>query len=305
MLKGNADAALFPHPADRAHFEELVSQAIQRAQAAIHAFCWLPSSAHFAIQLGEMPLGRIVMRIARPYSRAVNRRLGQSGHRFQHPYRVAALDSPEHLPELVRYIHRLPIATGLVVDPAKYPLSSHGAYLGHVLIPWLTTEVVRRRLRRQGVWSRHGYEQFISQVSDSSPPRPRRIGLALMRAKQTAGAPLSSGVPGSARQLLHSAKRPSFHDIVTTVSRLLNVTSAQVLSPSRQRQLSLARAVITWYATEYERMTLSEVARQLQRDPSTLYSCVKRYRALHPDLFGARCAKRLAGELSRAQRKTS
>ena len=54
---------------------------------------------------------------------------------------------------------------------------------------------------------------------------------------------------------------------------------------SRQRRLALARALITWYATERGVATLAEVARRLQRDPSTLFVAVERYRMLRPELF--------------------
>jgi hypothetical protein len=58
-----------------------------------------------------------------------------------------------------------------------------------------------------------------------------------------------------------------------------------VFSRSRQRQLALARALIAWFATERRICTLSEVARRLRRDPSTLSVAISRYRELRPDLF--------------------
>jgi len=58
-----------------------------------------------------------------------------------------------------------------------------------------------------------------------------------------------------------------------------------VLSNSRQREVTLARALIAWYATERRVATLSEVARYLRRDPSTLSVAVSRYRLCRPELF--------------------
>jgi len=69
------------------------------------------------------------------------------------------------------------------------------------------------------------------------------------------------------------------------VSCTLGVERSEVLSRSRQRRLSLARALITWYATERGVATLAEVARRLERDPSTLFVGVERYRTLRPELF--------------------
>jgi len=58
-----------------------------------------------------------------------------------------------------------------------------------------------------------------------------------------------------------------------------------VLSNSRQREFTLVRALIAWYATERGVATLSEVARCLRRDPSTLSMAISRYRARRPELF--------------------
>jgi hypothetical protein len=77
----------------------------------------------------------------------------------------------------------------------------------------------------------------------------------------------------------------SLDQVIDTVSCTLGVERSEVLSRSRQRRLSLARALITWYATERGVATLAEVARRLERDPSTLFVGVERYRTLRPELF--------------------
>ncbi len=77
----------------------------------------------------------------------------------------------------------------------------------------------------------------------------------------------------------------SLDQVIDTVSSTLGVERSEVLSRSRQRRLSLARALITWYATERGVATLAEVARRLERDPSTLFVGVERYRTLRPELF--------------------
>ena len=77
----------------------------------------------------------------------------------------------------------------------------------------------------------------------------------------------------------------SLDQVIDTVSSKLGLERTEVLSRSRQRRLALARALITWYATERGIATLAEVARRLERDPSTLFVAVERYRTLRPDLF--------------------
>ena len=56
-------------------------------------------------------------------------------------------------------------------------------------------------------------------------------------------------------------------------------------TPRRTRVGPLQITVASWYATERGVATLAEVARRLQRDPSTLFVAVERYRTLRPELF--------------------
>lgn len=79
--------------------------------------------------------------------------------------------------------------------------------------------------------------------------------------------------------------RVSLDFIIDAVSLKLGLERTAVLSRSRQRQLALARAMVTWMATEQGVATLAEVGRKLHRDPSTLFVAVERYRVLRPELF--------------------
>jgi DnaA-like protein len=77
----------------------------------------------------------------------------------------------------------------------------------------------------------------------------------------------------------------SLNQVIDTVCDTLGLERNEVLSRSRHRRLSLARALITWYATERGIATLAEVGRRLDRDPSMLFVGMERYRMLRPELF--------------------
>lgn len=73
--------------------------------------------------------------------------------------------------------------------------------------------------------------------------------------------------------------------IIHTVSQALGVERDHVMSSSRRRDLALARALIAWFAIERRVATLTEVARLLKRDPSTLSVAITRYSVSRQDLF--------------------
>jgi hypothetical protein len=74
-------------------------------------------------------------------------------------------------------------------------------------------------------------------------------------------------------------------DIIACVARKQGVSLRLVLSRSRRREHVLARALITWKATQNGIATLTEVAARLDRDPSTLWTAMERYRTSRPELF--------------------
>jgi chromosomal replication initiation ATPase DnaA len=79
--------------------------------------------------------------------------------------------------------------------------------------------------------------------------------------------------------------RGNLDDIIDSCSREMGVERNAVMSRSRQRKLALTRALVAWRAIESGVATLAEVARKLNRDPSTLSVGIKRYKALRPELF--------------------
>lgn len=279
--RSSSHQSIFSEPSDYADFERLLAVLLTRCRAKVHAFCWEQSMIHMAVQISDVPVGRLMQRLTSQFSRHVHQKKGQAGHLFQHRYHSVLIDPDAYLLKLIRYLHLIPVRAELVRDPADYTLSSHRAYLGLTTIPWLTTQVAMRKLGHRGESARFAYGQLMRErpapeeetcFLRGSPEDPRILG----------DRQFLSVVPRHQRVFRSSC---SIDQVIDTVSVALGVDRDQVLSRSRQRHLTLARALVTWYATERGIATLAEVARRLQRDPSTLFMGVERYRALRPDLF--------------------
>lgn len=147
------------------------------------------------------------------------------------------------------------------------------------------------------------------QLMDSKPSMPERL---------EQGAPLTPGILGGRAFLDRLPRRvrrrfqttethlPWDH-IVRHVANLYGLRVDEIISWCRERRLVQARALIAWYATEQGGATLSEVARRLHRDVSTLSRTVGRYRRCHPELFSPRVFAALQARIEppRADRETS
>jgi putative transposase len=279
--RGNARQPVFLESSDYAAFESLLSAMLARCRMRVHAFCWTGHSLHFAVEISDMPLGRLMQRLTSQYAREIHRRHGWSGHLFQQRYQAVLVDPLEYLPGLVRHIHTVPVRAGLVADVGAYPLSSHHAYLGMGTPPWLTTHAALRILGRRSSHAREAYRQLMLERPDAGDDvRFERGGGEDPR---VLGDPAFMSLIPRDQRVIRSAR--SLEQVIDTVSRTLAVDRGEIFSRSRQRQLTLARALIAWYATQRGIATLAEVGRCLSRDPSTLFVAVERYKALRPELF--------------------
>ena len=281
VQRSNARQPIFTDPSDYATFERLLSTMLVRCRVRVHAYCWEMDAIRLIVQISDMPVGRLMQRLSSQYARRVHRRQGESGHLFQQRYQAVLIDPDAYLLKLIRYLHRLPVRSGRAASPDDYELSSHRAYLGATNVPWLTTSVALRMLAQRPEQARYAYRRLMF---DSIPPEedisfdrggaddPRVLG----------DRQFMTQIPRSQR--VHRSTY-SLEQVIDTVSCTLGLERIEVLSRSRQRRLALARALITWYATERGVATLAEVSRRLQRDPSTLFVAVERYRTLRPELF--------------------
>jgi REP element-mobilizing transposase RayT len=142
MLRGNDKQAIFIDDADRRELEALVEDGVDRFGHRIHAYCWMGNHIHMAIQLGEIPLSKIMHNLSFRYTSYFNWRHARVGHVFQGRYKALLIDADSRLQELVRYIHLNPVRAGIVADAVDFEWSGHRVYLGLAHKEWISTETV-------------------------------------------------------------------------------------------------------------------------------------------------------------------
>jgi hypothetical protein len=256
---------------DRGSFEGLLERALKVCRAKVHAFCWLKHELHLAVQVGRKPLGELVQRVTGRFAaQALARRAESHGHLFLHPFLAELLADDNLLPGLVRHIHRLPLTPSMNGDVAAYPWDSHRCYLGLEEISWLTTSTVMA---------------MCGSNAETMAKRNRDLNFgsdAIISFQATDGITYLHWL-ADRRAVRRSSL--SLTQLVDMVAMRLKVEPHRMMSPSRQRELSRARALTTWLATQNHIAKLSEVARHFDRDPSTLSSGVMRYQLECAELF--------------------
>jgi putative transposase len=273
MLRGNHREDLFSTPTDRLTLNDIVGEVFDRLGARGHAFCWMTNHIHLLVQIGERPLGRVMQRIAMRYSRYRHRQIRTTGHLFERRYKAKLVEMDSYVFALLRYIHLNPVAAGIVASADEYPWSSHHAYLGKESVPWLTTDVALGLFGATIDQARASYARWMAQEvyvsesrlwEDTHPDDSRVLG----GDKFLAALPRIKFVPRG---------KQSLEELVAERCQKYQVTVESVRSPSRQTRLSKVRVEIAQDATTHRVASLHEVARYLNRSPSSLSELLTRH----------------------------
>lgn len=274
-LRGNHRQAIFFCEADRARLDAIVAESLELLAVRLHAYCWMTNHVHMLVQLSDAPLGSLIPRIASKYARTVQAAMQTTGHLFERRYHAILVDADRYLLALIRYIHMNPVRAALVARPGDYPWTSHHDYVGARIRPWVTTTFTLGMLAADPIAARMKYLELLGQ------PGSLRWGTGLLQPH-----PDNSLILGDDAFLARVSTvdwKPkawkNLHELIEECSRRFNVTPQDLISPSRQRNLSAARAWLSHEAVSGRVATVSAVARGLGRTETAIRRLMGRHRA--------------------------
>lgn len=95
------------------------------------SYCLMPNHFHLQIeQCGEVPLGKLLLKVCTSYSMYFNRKYDHTGHVFQDHFKSVPVQSENQIAALSAYIHQNPATARLVDSPEKWAFSSYPDYIG-------------------------------------------------------------------------------------------------------------------------------------------------------------------------------
>jgi len=305
VLFGNGGQEIFLDDADRQNFLDLLSVAQARCNAQIFAFSLGRRDARLVVRVADVPVGRLVQRVATQYSRNNHAKYATAGYLFQHPYRAYLLEGTTHLLDIVRHVHLAPLEMEITDDLDAYRWCSHRAYLGLETLDWLHQGPVRELLEQAPAEQASGVDTPGASAADNPMTGTAAAGDQAQQAYQRFMSAHREGDPAAASDApprsqspsddqffswlrRHAGKPPAtvtVDQVIQAVAKKMGVDRKRLLSTSRERRLTLTRALIGWHVTKNQIATLTEVSRQLGRDPSSVYTAYARYRAWRPQLF--------------------
>ncbi len=120
MLRGNDGQNIFFSDSDRCVMCLLLQEGKERYGHWIHAFCFMRNHIHLLIQVGEIPLSKIMQNVAFRYAQRINRKTKKIGHLFQGRFKAILIEERSYFIKLLRYIHLNPVRAKIVNSPENY-----------------------------------------------------------------------------------------------------------------------------------------------------------------------------------------
>jgi putative transposase len=282
ILRGNARQDIFIADEDRSRFYLLLQEGTERFGHHVHAYCLMTNHVHLVIHVGNIPLSRIMQNLSFRYTKWINWWHNRSGHLFQGRYKAILVDADEYLVQLAAYLHLNPVRAGMVTSPAAYPWSSHRrAYLGRESIPWLTTESVLGYFGGTQAKARRLFDEYVKvRISEGH------------RNEFHCGEGSDARVLGEdhfVERILIQAevfpeKKPTLDIIIRAVEQLKDLQPGELASSGQNIRIARVRSLAAWAVMELSDTTLTELAKRLGRDVTTLSSSVRRFLPrLHTD----------------------
>jgi REP element-mobilizing transposase RayT len=278
MLRGNAREDVFCEVEDHHAFCHLLEEGVARFGHRIVAFCLMSNHVHLAIQVAETPLSRILQNLSFRYTQWFNRRHRRVGHLFQGRYKALLVDSDRYLLGLVRYIHRNPVAAGLVRLPAAYSWSSHRAYVGRTSIPWLETAWVLSRFSQRRSSARQQFDQFVRKANGGD--REGAYWVANERVGDLVGSKqFQHKLERQLSRARLSPSKPTLDGLVRHVCQAYGLSEETLAAPGKERVAAEARAVLAHLVRESPGLSLDAAVNRCGRAASSLSAAATRHAA--------------------------
>lgn len=129
MNRGRRFEKIFSDRQDYQVFVELLKDSSEMWKVKIAAYCLMSNHYHMLLQTPEGNIARFMRHINGVYTQRYNRKHGCDGQLFRGRYKSILVNGDSYLLQLVRYIHRNPVKSGLADSLNGYEWSSHQGYL--------------------------------------------------------------------------------------------------------------------------------------------------------------------------------
>lgn len=288
ISRGNERRKIFLEESDYKDFTARFCGLLNEAGAKCLGWCLMPNHFHLVILRGERTLSELMRRLLTGYAVHFNRKYDRAGHLFQNRYKTIICEADAYLKELLPYVHLNPLRAKLVADIpglAAYRWCGHGALTGARPAGFLDREYALSYFGEKGRDAVSSYlecleEAYLRQKAGQYPAAAAyRFDAGDSEfGKSGAKDGFDSRVLGGSgfvEKLLGfknggDTGRMTRAGLLARIEEEFGVSHAEILSSSRARRISAARAAYCFLAKEECGMKGEDLARELKVSSSGL-----------------------------------
>jgi putative transposase len=264
IARGNRGLKVFRRDQDYRLYLKFLEEYKERYDFLLYAYVLMPTHIHFLIEVGEVPLSKVMQSLQFRYTRNYNLRYQSWGHLFQGRYKAILCEKDSYLLELSAYIHLNPVRANLVKDPAGYPWSSYREYLEGGSIGLVDGDFVLSQFSDVKGRAIRAFVRFVKgQVAVG-----HRDDLYRVRDQRFLGSEGFVERVGRERsEGLSYVYDISIQELVGHVSSAFGMPVEAVCSMTRNRQGAWGRAVVGYMGKKLCGYSTKSLAEYFHRDP--------------------------------------
>lgn len=264
IARGNRGLKVFRRDQDYRLYLKFLEEYKDRYDFLLYAYVLMPTHVHLLIEVGEVPLSKVIQGLQFRYTRNYNLRYQSWGHLFQGRYKAILCEKDSYLIELTAYIHLNPVRAKLVKEPEEYLWSSYREYLEGRSVGLVDGSFVLSQFSNIKGRAIRDYVRFVrdrvalGHREDLYQVKDQRF-LGSERFVERVGRKHSDG-PSYIYDI-------SIQELVDHVSSFLGISIEAVCSMTRNREGAWGRGIVGYLGKKLGGYLTKSLAEYFHRDP--------------------------------------
>ncbi|VBB06622.1 Hypothetical protein LUCI_1858 [Lucifera butyrica] len=256
IARGNNRASVFGTDEEKQKYLEIISNYKERYGFQLYAYVVMDNHVHLLLQVGRIPLAKIMQGVQQRYTQYYNWRQKHSGHVFEQRYKAFLCEKESYLITLICYIHQNPVRAN-IQGGIDYRWSSHHSYVKKAN-GLVNVDFILRTLSSNVEKAIEHYFDLVGCIIDKPEHKPE--------SEQEK----KDEIINQKEENKKIQPELTWNQLVWKIVREEQVSQEQLVGKCRIRQVVAARKRLIYEAIERNLMTRREMAKLLQIDPANI-----------------------------------
>lgn len=254
ICRGNNGEYIFKNDEDKKEYFEIIIRYKKRYGFKLYSYCLMDNHIHMLIEVGEVPLSKIMQGIQQVYTQMFNKKYNRKGHVFQQRYKAILCNKDNYLLSLIRYIHQNPIRAG-IREGFDYPWSSHSQYIKGQDSELLDVEYVLKIFSKNEKEAINIYLEYVEEKETEIEDKSERE--------------FSQGID-EFEEKIEEKKEIEFDKIVSEVCKHFGLSIEDLKKRTKRQKIVEARKIIVILSKMYTKKSNKEIAEYLNISESNV-----------------------------------